>query len=267
MTAPVSVVIPTLGPAATLGPCLAALTEGIMQGLVAELVLADGDPAGGGAADGRAGDGGPDDAGPRDGGPSDGGPGASAPSESVVAAGIEVVADAAGARLVTARRGRGSQLAAGARAARGEWLLFLHADTVLAPGWAGAAARHIAAGPERAGYFRLAFNSRHPMARVTAGWANLRARALHLPFGDQGLLVARALYDGVGGYPDIPLMEDVALARRLGRRLVPLDATATTSAERYARDGWFRRGARNLSTQALYFAGTPAERLATRYLR
>ena len=227
MSAPVSVVVPTLDSAAILGPCLGALTEGLMQGLVTELVLADG-----GSGDA-----------------------------------IAAVADAAGARLVTPPRGRGPQLAAGARSARGAWLLFLHADTVLAPGWAAAATRHIARGPEIAGYFRLAFDSRHPMARVTAGWANLRARALHLPFGDQGLLIARTLYDRVGGYPEIPLMEDVALARRLGRRLVPLDATAVTSAARYARDGWFRRGARNLSTQALFLTGTPPERLAGRYDR
>jgi rSAM/selenodomain-associated transferase 2 len=177
------------------------------------------------------------------------------------------IAEATGARLIAARRGRGSQLAAGARAARGTWLLFLHADTVLAPGWAEPAARHLAGGPERAGYFRLAFDSPHPMARVTAGWANLRARAFRLPYGDQGLLIARTLYDRVGGYPEIPLMEDVALARRLGRRLVALDAVAVTSAERYARRGWVRRGARNLSTLALWFAGVRPERLAEHYHR
>jgi rSAM/selenodomain-associated transferase 2 len=227
MTAPVSVVIPTLDEATRIGPCLAALTEGLMRGLITELVLADG-----GSADG-----------------------------------IGAVADAAGARLVSARPGRGPQLAAGARAARGAWLLFLHADTVLSPGWAEAAARHMAERPERAGYFRLAFDSRHPMARVTAGWANLRARAFGMPFGDQGLLVPRGLYERVGGYPEIPLMEDMGLARRLRRALAPLDATAVTSAERYIREGWLRRGARNLSTQALWLAGVPPERLAARYRR
>jgi rSAM/selenodomain-associated transferase 2 len=227
MTAPVSVVIPTLDEAARIGPCLAALTEGLMRGLITELVLADG-----GSTDG-----------------------------------IGAVADAAGARLVAAPPGRGPQLAAGARAARGAWLLFLHADTVLSPGWAEAAARHIAERPDRAGYFRLAFDSRHPMARVTAGWANLRARAFGMPFGDQGLLVPRALYERVGGYPEIPLMEDMGVARRLGGALAPLDATAVTSAERYLREGWLARGARNLSTQALWLAGVPPERLAARYRR
>lgn len=225
MTAPVSVVIPTLNAADGLGPCLGALTEGLMRGLVAELVLADG-----GSSDA-----------------------------------IAAVADAAGARLVRAPRGRGAQLAAGAAAARADWLLFLHADTVLGPGWAEAAARHVAGPADRAGWFRLAFDSNHPMARVTAGWANLRARALGLPFGDQGLLIHRTLYASAGGHPAIPLMEDVALARALRGRLMALDATATTSAERYARDGWLRRGARNLSTQALWFAGADPARLARRY--
>jgi hypothetical protein len=80
-------------------------------------------------------------------------------------------------------------------------------------------------------------------------------------------LIARTLYGEVGGHPEIPLMEDVALARRLGRRLVALDGTAVTSAERYLREGWVRRGARNLGTLGLWFAGVSPERLARRYRR
>ncbi len=128
-------------------------------------------------------------------------------------------------------RGWSAAHAAGARSSpparaphRGPWLLFLHADTVLAPGWAGAARRHIEGGPERAGYFRLAFDSPHPMARRDRLLGQPARARFRLPYGDQGLLIARALYDRIGGYPEIPLMEDVAIARRLGRRLVPLDA-------------------------------------------
>ena len=228
MRAPVSVVIPTLDAAARLGRCVEALGEGLMAGVVRELVIADG-----GSSDG-----------------------------------IAELAEALGARLVTARRGRGSQLAAGARAAEGEWLLFLHADTALAPGWADAVRAHIAARPGKAGYFRLRFDGDGAMAGVVAGWANLRSRLLGLPFGDQGLLVSREVLDAMGGYPEIPLMEDVAMARRLGRRrLAMLPATAVTSAERYASRGWIRRGARNLSTQALYFLGVAPERLLRRYER
>jgi len=228
MSAPLSVVIPTLEAADRIGPCLGALAEAAIEGVVREVILADG-----GSGDA-----------------------------------IAEVAEAVGARLVAAPRGRGMQLSAGAGAARGDWLLFLHADTVLSPGWSGAVAAHLRDRPERAGYFRLAFDSTAPMAGVTAGWANLRARGFALPYGDQGLLISRCLHDRVGGYPPLPLMEDVAIARRLGRgRLAPLDAIATTSADRYVREGWVRRGGRNLSTLALYALGVGPERLARRYAR
>jgi hypothetical protein len=178
------------------------------------------------------------------------------------------VAEAIGARLVRAPRGRGQQLAAGAQAARGAWLLFLHADTVLTPGWTAAVLAHIRDRPDRAGWFRLRFDAEGPMPRLVAGWANLRSVLLALPFGDQGLLVSRAVYRAAGGYPEIPLMEDVALARRLGRRrLSGIGAEAVTSAARYAQVGWLRRGWRHLTNQALYFLGVPPERLARRYGR
>jgi rSAM/selenodomain-associated transferase 2 len=226
MAAPVSVVIPTLEAADRIGPCLAALVEGVAEGLVAELVITDG-----GSADA-----------------------------------IAEIAEETGARLVAAPRGRGTQLRAGAKAARGDWLLFLHADTVLPPGWPAAVRAQIEAGPGRAGHFRLAFDTPGALARLTAGWANLRARALALPYGDQGLLVHRDLYEAVGGYPPVPLMEDVAIVRALGRRrLTELPATAVTSAERYARAGWLRRGWRNLTTLGLFFLGVRPERLEARY--
>src|SRR5262245_20344422 len=152
------------------------------------------------------------------------------------------MAAAAGARVVAAPRGRGSQLAAGAAAARGDWLLFLHADTALDPGWRDAATRHMAAAPGRAGHFRLALDDPHPAARRIERLARWRCRWLALPYGDQGLLIARRLYDEVGGFRPLPLMEDVDLVGRLGRaRLAALDAASLTSAQRYRRDGWWAR--------------------------
>lgn len=225
MSAPLSVVIPTLDAAGRLGPTLAALTEGLTGGLIRELILSDG-----GSSDG-----------------------------------IERIADDVGARLVTGPASRGGQLRRGAEAARGDWLLLLHADTVLAEGWTRAARRHMEARPDAAGFFRLRFDAAGAAPALVAGWANLRSRAFGLPYGDQGLLVARRVLEAAGGVPDQPLMEDVALARRLALR--PLDATATTSAERYRREGWLRRGARNLSTLTLWHLGVPAERLARRYVR
>ena len=227
MSAPVSVIIPTWRAAERIGPCLGALGEALTQSLIREVILVDGGSA--------------DD--------------------------IEGVAEAVGARLLRAEKGRGLQLAAGAAAAKGEWLLFLHADTVLGPGWVEAVQRHVAEHRDRAGWFRLRFDDDGMAAGLVSGWANFRSRAFGLPYGDQGLLVRKGLYDKVGGHPPQPLMEDVALARRLRGRLRGLGAEAMTSAERYRRDGWLRRGWRNLSTLALYGAGASPERLARRYER
>jgi rSAM/selenodomain-associated transferase 2 len=176
------------------------------------------------------------------------------------------LAEAGGARAVAAPRGRGVQLAAGAAAALGDWLLFLPADTALAPGWREAASRHMAAGPARAAHFRLALDDEHPAARRIERLARWRCRLLALPYGDQGLLIARALLDEAGGFRPLPLMEDVDLVRRLGRaRLAALDADALTSAQRYRRDGWWARPARNLAILALWYAGVSPARLARLY--
>ncbi len=226
MTAPISIVIPTLNAATVLPGTLAPLVAGVAEGIVRELVVSDG-----GSTDATC-----------------------------------EVAEATGAVVVEGPAGRGGQLRRGAAAARGAWLLFLHADTHLSPDWVGAAAAHLSR-PDTAGYFRLAFRADGLAPRVVAGWANLRADMLGLPYGDQGLLISRALYDHVGGYPDIPLMEDVALARALRGRLCRLPATAETSAARYEAEGWVHRGARNLSTVALYFAGRDPAQLVTRYAR
>jgi rSAM/selenodomain-associated transferase 2 len=173
---------------------------------------------------------------------------------------------AAGARVIAAPRGRGAQLAAGIAAARGAWLLLLHADTRLAPGWAAVARAFMAAGEGRAGYFRFALASADPRARRLERLVAWRCRVLGLPYGDQGLLLARRLLDAVGGMRPLPLMEDVDLVRRLGRRrLAALGAEAVTSAARWEREGWRRRSARNLACLGLYALGMPARALARLY--
>lgn len=178
------------------------------------------------------------------------------------------IAAAAGCRLAAARRGRGRQLRAGAALARGPWLLFLHADTRLSGGWSRQVADFIQAvdAPVGAAVFRLRLDSGRPAARRVECLANRRARLLGLPYGDQGLLIHRTLYDGVGGYPDWPLMEDVALVRALGRRrLRILPCAAVTSAAKYERDGWWLRPLANLVRLSLFLLGVRPERLARRY--
>lgn len=171
-----------------------------------------------------------------------------------------------GCRVMTAPRGRGSQLAAGAAAATTDWLLLLHADTRPQPGWGRAAERHMQRAPDRAGYFRFALDSGDRRARRLERLVSWRCRVLALPYGDQGLLIRRDLLEAAGGIRPLPLMEDVDLVRRLGRRrLVALDAAALTSAAKWQRDGWLRRSARNLLCLGLWFAGLPAHRLVRLY--
>jgi rSAM/selenodomain-associated transferase 2 len=176
------------------------------------------------------------------------------------------VASTFGARVMTARRGRGSQLAAGVTAAVQPWLLLLHADTTLRPGWRTVVAAHMAQGSTRAAYFRFTLNTPDPRARRLERMVAWRCRVLGLPYGDQGLLIHRDLLRAVGGMKPLPLMEDVDLIRRIGRnRLVGLPVDAVTSAKRWEQQGYLRRSARNLMCLSLWFAGIPPRLIVRLY--
>lgn len=178
------------------------------------------------------------------------------------------IARESGAEFVSAAKGRGTQLAAGADHATGNWLLFLHADTVLEPGWEIAAAEFISdpENTERIGYFRFRLDDASTGARWLEGLVAARCRVLRLPYGDQGMLVSRALYHRLGGFKAIPLMEDVDFVRRAGRRrMAALDMEATTSASRYREDGYFMRPMRNLFCLTLYFLGVSPRAIAKLY--
>jgi GT2 family glycosyltransferase len=160
------------------------------------------------------------------------------------------------------------QLAAGAAAASADWLLFLHADTRLQPGWAEAVRRFTAdpANRQKAACFRFRLDDPSPQARRVERLVAWRCRRLGLPYGDQGLLIHRTYYDELGGFKPVPLMEDVDLVRRIGRRnIVMLAADALTSAARYRRDGYWLRPVRNLCLLSLYFLGVPPRWLARLY--
>ncbi len=182
--------------------------------------------------------------------------------------GTLALAEAAGAETVRAARGRGAQLAAGADAASTEWLLFLHADTVLTTGWAQETAEFCAdpGNREKAAVFRFALSDASIAARRLEKIVAWRTRALGLPYGDQGLLIRGEFYHALGGMRALPLMEDVDLARRIGRRRLHLfDSPATTSAARYRRSGYLPRSARNLLCLLLYFLHVPPRLIARLY--
>ncbi len=178
------------------------------------------------------------------------------------------MADGLGARVVHAPKGRGSQLRAGGQAAVGDWLLFLHADTVLPPDWGRDVSTFIAedAKRQRAGFFTFALDDEKTSAKRLEKMVSWRCRLLGLPYGDQGLLISRSLYEEVGGFSDIPLMEDVDIVRRIGKsRLCQLSTCAVTSATRYQKQGYLRRSLRNLTCLALYFLGLSPKKIVKLY--
>ena len=179
--------------------------------------------------------------------------------------GSKVLPDDQHTRLLRSAPGRGVQMATGAAAAGGDWLLFLHADTVPGEGWQQAVATHMATSTKAAVFvFRL--DDEGKSARVLELLVKWRCRLFALPYGDQGLLVSRRLYDETGGFKPMPLMEDVDIIRRIGRsRLAFLDAHALTSAARYMRDGYLRRMVRNMACLVMWFTGVSPERIAGFY--
>jgi len=170
-------------------------------------------------------------------------------------------------RWLFARRGRGNQMNVGAAATRGEWLLFLHADSRLPAHWMheirSAAAHGCAAGTFR---FGIAASGWRP--RAWEWLVRLRVALLTLPYGDQGLFVRRDLFNALSGYRDIPLMEDVDFVGRARERTrIWKGRTAVvTSARRWERDGWFRRSATNLTLVSRYRFGADVRRLARIYM-
>jgi rSAM/selenodomain-associated transferase 2 len=227
----ISVVIPAYNAETTLGPTLAALVSAVVDGIVQEAILVDG-----GSSDETC-----------------------------------AIAEAAGTRLIRMKLGRGMQLQAGANAARGDWLLFLHADTVLEPGWADEAEgfmARVASGrrPTAAAAFRFALDDDGMMPRLLEWLVALRCFLFALPYGDQGLLISRKLYRELGGFRPMPLMEDVDLMRRLKRRqLVMMQSRAVTSSSRYRSEGYVARSLRNLCCMVLFFLRVPTRVLARLY--
>lgn len=200
------------------------------------------------------------------------------PEQATLAA-LREGATTAGVKGLASAKGRARQMNAGAATARGDVLLFLHADTRL-PLDAFARIEHALA-PETGdtgggvicgGAFRLCIMPESgppgPGLRFIAWAANLRSRLTRAPYGDQAIFLRRDCFEAVGGFADIPLMEDLELMTRLrrsGRRIRLLSACASTSARRWEAEGLLFCTARNVLLRALYHLGVGPQRLARFY--
>ena len=164
---------------------------------------------------------------------------------------------------LSGRRGRASQMNAGAAVANGEVLLFLHADTLL-PAGADTAILEAFNDPEVvAGRFDVSFDNPRPIFKVIAFFINLRSRLTKICTGDQALFVRRKTFEELGGYPDIPLMEDVELAKRLKRKGATscLRVKVTTSARKWEQGGVLRVVLLMWALRFCYFVGVSPHRL------
>ncbi len=172
-------------------------------------------------------------------------------------------------RCADGPRGRGAQMNAGAAAARGAWLVFLHADSKLPPDWVDVVRQAENKPGVVGGAFRLVLDSRDWRARLIEWGVRARVALFGLPYGDQAIFVRRDVFDALGGYRDWPLMEDVDFVRRLASagRLFVAASPVVTSARRWERDGWLRRSLGNILLTVRFLLGASPARLAQRYLR
>ena len=177
------------------------------------------------------------------------------------------LAQGAGLVVLQSARGRARQMNAGAARATGEVLLFLHADTQLPPGGARLAEQALADGTHRWGRFDVRIAGRPWMLRVVACLMNGRSRWSGITTGDQAMFVERATFDAVGGFPDQPLMEDIALSGRLRALSRPacLRARVTTSGRRWETRGVWRTIVLMWRLRWAYWRGVPAAQLAKAY--
>ena len=177
------------------------------------------------------------------------------------------LAQAGGAQVINAPRGRALQMNAGAQQASGDRLLFLHADTRLPPGADRLIAQALATGPQVWGRFDVRIEGKPRMLRVIAAFMNRRSRWTGIATGDQSLFMTRAAFDTVGGFPAQPLMEDIEMSARLLKLSRPacLRAQVVTSGRRWETRGVWTTLLLMWRLRLAYWRGTAPERLAALY--
>jgi rSAM/selenodomain-associated transferase 2 len=170
-------------------------------------------------------------------------------------------------RVVSAPRGRGSQMNAGAAVARGRVLLFLHADSRLSADAPDSILAGLARSGRSWGHFDVRIDGRHPLLPVVAGFSNLRSRLTGIATGDQAIFVRRDAFAAAGGFPEIALMEDIAFSRRM-KRVSPalcLPTRTTTSGRRWDERGLLRTVLLMWRLRLAYFLGATPDWLARAY--
>lgn len=179
------------------------------------------------------------------------------------------LAERAGCRTISSARGRGSQMNAGAAAAKGEVLLFLHADTLLPDNFSRLILDAVRLPSFTAGAFSLAIDSPAKSLATIAWFANLRSRRLQLPYGDQALFVSKRMFDAIGGFPEMAIMEDFVFIRKIKKegKIIILPERATTSARRWKNIGIVRTTLINQVIVCGHSLGIPSAILAGWYRR
>ena len=170
--------------------------------------------------------------------------------------------------LLASSPGRAVQMNCGAQKAQGDILLFLHADTIL-PSTAGLLIRKALRAPcATAGAFKLGFDNSSRTMKLIAFVADLRSRIERVPYGDQAIFISKSTFHELGGYPEIPLMEDVEFFQTIKKQrkeIVILKESVTTSSRRYLATGPLRCAMRNTCLRVLHLLGVRAEILAAMY--
>lgn len=182
---------------------------------------------------------------------------------------VEIAGADEGIRIIRTGKGRGLQMNKGAAAAVGEILLFLHADTRLEEGWSSALLLSLKDRSVAGGAFTFKIDNPERQDRLIESWVSVRCSIFKLPYGDQGIFVRRDIFEGIGGYREIPLMEDVDIIERMRKagRIVILDKKAFTHHRRWAKQGWVRASLMNQMIMLLYRLGGRPDRLAKIYYR
>jgi rSAM/selenodomain-associated transferase 2/rSAM/selenodomain-associated transferase 1 len=179
------------------------------------------------------------------------------------------LAGSRGAKVIQSNPGKALQMNTGAKASAGDILVFLHADTLLPEDFSHQIVSALNQTGVAAGAFRLTINSTHAGIRIIERMANLRSRLLQLPYGDQALFMRKVLFEKIGGFPDLPIMEDFILIRRLKHKgkIIIVPAAVATSPRRWLHMGIFKAWLINQLIIIAYYLGIAPERLNRWYRR